>query len=303
MSGLVRRLIISATVDGLVLHTHGAGEQQKSVALEYGSARLRHRATNTPQHGVHGLRLEAFGIIGLVEIADSYYLIAITRRKEVAKIFGKPIYLVEDVAVLPLSSQHDAEDALKSATKTDGLDSDDSDNSDSEAESQSTRHEASATLSTTPGDDVPKSQGKNASSTSIAEIVATRNVSFGRFASQWFSRQKPTDSGTSVNTPKNEPLTPKPAEKGDAIVEDVEQAVKAKEAGSDSPNPSNITYAATRSLLPRILRTIKMVFTSQSYFYSYDFDLTKRIQGIHNADQKLNVPQMESVVSTSSILC
>lgn len=298
MSGLVRRLIIFATAEGLVLHAHGSAEHQRSVALEYGSARLQDCEPNTPQHGVPGSRLEAFGLIGIVDIASSSYLIAITKRKHVAKIFDKPVYLIEDVAVLPLSSQTDAEQAIKSAIGSVNLDSNESNGSDSEPDDETPRQDSSAALSTTPGDEVRPHQEKNASSTSIAEIVATRNVSFGKFASQWFSRQRPTSVEPTADT-EHEAATPKPAEKGDTIVEDVDNAVRAKEAASTSANTSqtsNANYVATRNLLPRILRTIKMVFTSQSYFFSYDFDLTRRIQDIDTAEQKLNLQQMNSVV-------
>jgi hypothetical protein len=42
-------------------------------------------------------------------------LIAITRREQVAQIFGKSIYVVTDVALVPLSSQSEAEKGVAAA--------------------------------------------------------------------------------------------------------------------------------------------------------------------------------------------
>ena len=42
----------------------------------------------------------------------------------------------------------------------------------------------------TPADDTRPFEEKNSSSTSIAEHIATRNVPFGNFATQWLSRQR-----------------------------------------------------------------------------------------------------------------
>lgn len=297
MSGLVRRLLIFTTVDGLILHAHGNSDHQRSLALEYGTANFQQTGANTPQHGVQGARLEAFGLIGVVDIASTSYLIAITKRKQVAKIFDKPIYLIEDITVLPLSSQHDAEQAIRLATRPGDSDSNYSDDSGSDAEEENSVRDASVELSTTPGNDIRPLQEKNASSTSIAEIVATRNVSFGRFASQWFSRQKaPPSTGANAGTVDNV-TTPMPAEKGDTIVEDIENAERAKDVSPATSQVSSTDYVATQNLLPRILKTVKMVFTSQSYFFSYEFDLTKRFQDLDPGDQKLNLQRMNSVVS------
>lgn len=41
------------------------------------------------------------------------YLVTITRRQQVAQIFGFPIYVVTDVAVTPCHSRADAEESIK----------------------------------------------------------------------------------------------------------------------------------------------------------------------------------------------
>src|SRR5271167_3705762 len=55
---------------------------------------------------------------GVLSIASFSYLIAITRREQVAQILGKPVYVISGVAVLPLSSQHDANKAITAAATT-----------------------------------------------------------------------------------------------------------------------------------------------------------------------------------------
>ena len=209
----------------------------------------------------------------MLEIANSSYLIAITKRKEVARIFDKPIFLVTDVALLPLSSQSDASAAIKAASETsEGGDTSESGLSDSDDDHNAKK---AADIASTPGDDVRPFSNRNASNTSVAEEVARGTVTFGRFASQWFSRRKSTTAETSS---KNERSEPRPAEEGDQVVEDIKAANQKKAAASQQQSGTASEQAqsiATINLTPRILRTTKMLFTSGSYFYSHDIDLTR----------------------------
>ena len=41
------------------------------------------------------------------------YLVTITRREQVAQVFGLPIYVATQVAVTPCSSQSDAEESVR----------------------------------------------------------------------------------------------------------------------------------------------------------------------------------------------
>lgn len=64
MSSLVRRSIIFAAVEGLVIQGHGNKDQNKSILIEYGTQRLSERARVSHVHTHPSPRLEAFGIIG-----------------------------------------------------------------------------------------------------------------------------------------------------------------------------------------------------------------------------------------------
>ena len=297
MSSLVRRLLIFATVEGLIFQSHGPPQHHKSLLIEYGSEKLSESNPTQVQSHITP-RLEAFGLIGLINIANLPHVIAITKRKEVARVFGKPVYLITDVAILPLSSQQEANQAIKDAIGSSNHAPDEAESSGSEDEGRQTEQAAAENLVVASADEPGPLKRNNSSSTSVAEDVAKRNVSFGKFASQWLSRQR--WSGLPADAEPADTLVsePKPASKDDSIVEDVAAAQAAKEAGSSeevsSPAKSQPPrYAATLGLLPRILRTTKMILTSGSYFFSYDFDLTRRFQDQDPPDQVLSISSLD----------
>jgi len=241
-------------------------------------------------------------LTGFIKIATSSYLIAITKREEVARIFDKPVYLVTDVTLLPLTSQNDADEAIKAATSSSESASEDSDSSVGDTEDQSSNDTKSAQLGTTPADDVGPYQGKNPSSTSVAEDVATRNVSFGNFASQWLSRQKWPASTLSANKTVIDSSEPKPASKDDDLPKDLAGVEHSTGTESKVPGTSQGSkYSTTINLLPRILKTTKMIFTSGSYFFSYDINLTKRMEDLGPADQPFKHKDLDPTVSLRSM--
>ena len=207
-----------------------------------------------------------------------------------------------DIALLPLGSQHEADEAIKDAADSSETASDDSDTSVGDAENEHSDQAKAAQLADTPSDETGPYQGKNASSTSVAEDVATRNVSFGKFASQWLSRQKWPASRSSAGPPDTESSESKPASKDDDLLEDLAVAENNKRTDThDDPKargtPQGPKYSTTTKLLPRILRTTKMIFTSGSYFFSYDIDLTKRVQDLSPSGQPLNHKNLDPLVS------
>lgn len=243
-------------------------------------------------------------LAGFLNIANSSYLIAITKREEVAKIFGKPVYLVKDVTLLPLSSIGEATTCIRDFESV-HQGSDESDASSSDEENGESPKRFTSDLGTTPGDDIKPFNGKNRSSTSIAESVATRNVTFGNFASQWLTRQKSSNAERSDDQANDSISEPKPASSKDQIVEDIERAHRMKDAKDTGPatEPQETKYVATTGLLPRILRTTKMLLTSGSYFYSHDFDLTHNLANLNLAKrEQLEVKELDKTVGTRSEL-
>lgn len=231
------------------------------------------------------------------------YLIAITKREEVAQIAGKPIYLVADVALLPLTSQQEASDAIKNALASSDTDSDGSDSEASDSEDTTSSKTVSAELGSTPGDDLGPFHGKNDSNTSVAQDVATGNVSFGRFATQWLSRQRWPASNTNSDPSSKEVGISSRTTTAQTSVEPEEsvpanQPSKIESAAKSLERDKQAVGVATMGLLSRILRTTKMVFTSRSYFFSYDIDLTRRFETLGRIGQPLNLRNLDPLVSS-----
>lgn len=291
MSGFVRRLVIFATIEGLVLQAHGHPENHKSLLIDYKTHKVVDSAKSTPPHNQDVVRLDAHGLIGLLTIANLSYLIAITKREEVGRIFDKPIYRVADVVLLPLASFREASDAIRNMADATGQASDDSDSSISDSEDTDVKRNKVTDIASTPGDDNRPFQGQNSSSTSVAEDVARGNVSFGRFATQWLSRQRWPTAKAKAPPFNAEESEPDPVSKDDKVVKNLE-AAKAQKEAADKPQAQQAS--TTLALLPRMLRTTKFLFCSGSYFFSYDIDLTRRFGNRDPIDQPLELRNIDS---------
>ncbi|RMZ82432.1 hypothetical protein DV737_g2093, partial [Chaetothyriales sp. CBS 132003] len=111
--------------------------------------------------------------------------------ESVAQIFGKPIYVVTDVTLLPLSSQRDASSAITSAieAKKSSEPATDSESTDSEPDGREYTSGSSSVNSSLPDDSKDCTIPKSEPSPSIAQNVYNKRAQFGTFASQWFSRR------------------------------------------------------------------------------------------------------------------
>ncbi|WPH03542.1 SAC1-recessive suppressor of secretory defect [Acrodontium crateriforme] len=210
--GLVRKLLICAAADGLLLHPTG-GRGDGSVKIEYGRGKPNRIAPLPPskahknehQSDDEEESVEAHGIVGLLNLASSSYLVSITRRTQVALIYGKPVYEIKDVTLIPLSSQKEAKEAIDAAQRrikrdsrvlaageeTDesdiGEDSDNASVPDAEhgpTEPSSPIAKDAAALEPPGKDARPKSEDDGA--TVVKNVVQNRGR-YGRFADRWFS--------------------------------------------------------------------------------------------------------------------
>jgi SacI homology domain len=294
MPGLVRKLIICASANGLIIQAHGSIEHHKAIQIDYRSRRIQDcRADEAAKHKSE-IQLEAHGLIGtapfapvlvgaltvlgILYLASSSFLIAITRREQVAQIFGKPVYVVTDVAFLPLSSQQEASIAIKSATEarktTESAPDSDLSDSDTEDYKQSTKAEDASS----PTDDhqpLPKSE----SSTSIAQDVYAKRGQFGKFASQWLSRRGwgVGQAAGQPNTTANVSPSAGATAHGDATA--AATPLKPEDAAAEMADQSasaDPTQTSIDAMIPKILRNSRLILTSKSFFFSYDFDLTRR---------------------------
>lgn len=330
MPGLVRKLLVFAAVDGLILQpapprNHPPTTQQ-AIKIDYkgnvGPLLQDRRREDTAPNA-----LEAHGIIGLLKVATSIFLISICGREQVAQVRGKPIYNVTDVALIPLSSQADADRAITAArehvqrhrkARGAGVEEIDSESDEDTASVTDSLDEESASPPNEAADPVTGQQAPAERRTSVAEDVMQRKGLYGRFAEKWFSKKgwkadsrRSQGLSSDENVPKTTPKNVESTLPKDEITTDPSTAGAGPpkdEHASDVISPEEIPKAlegssdgTTITLLPKILRTTKMYFASGNFFFSYDYDLS---HGISEQQPNSSLPlfkQFDPLVSP--VLC
>ncbi len=240
---------------------------------------------------------DSVALIGLLTVAPVSYLIGILRREEVAQVRGCPIYVVTDVALIPLSSQSEAKKAIDQAKESlkksgqHGSPSPDSDTSDDdETHVGASQHERDDKASPVGSDSsakedpsTPQTVGPARSTSSVVEDVIGKKGQYGRFAERWFSRkgwttEKRRAQGMSVDgdeRPGTSSGLSDPQSKAPSPATTLDGA-KSNHAG-ESNMPGNPPANVTNTLLPKLLRTTRMLLGSGSFFFSYELDITRRL--------------------------
>lgn len=315
MPSLVRKLLIVAAADGLILQPsapkHHAPTTQQAIHVDYNGnvgPLLKGRRGEDPAP----ISLEAHGIIGLLQVATSRFLISICDREQVAQIRGKPIYRITQVALIPLSSQAEANkaiastrDDLKRKNRAPGA-------SDEESDSESEEGAPSLTDSLLE-EDVPAApkvtdtltgrKGDAQQKTSVAEDVMQRKGVYGRFADKWFSRKgwsadnrllqglRSDDDLRAKNMPQNvdsivadQPTAPAQPDTIPSADKNIPETISPTEIPQALGGEKDAT---TLALLPKILQTTSMYFSSGNFFFSYDYDLS---HGIEKQQPTSNLP-------------
>lgn len=278
MSPIARKLLIFAGIDGLILqplHTHKSVEKREragAIKLNYKNANITSTsATPAPNDApARSKGFEAFGIVGLLTVSKTSFLISITRREEVALIHGKPIYVITEVAITPLTSQKEAsksvEDTATSLRKR-------ASGTDSETESDSDDQEDNVEAVNDDVEDLPEDdQHKSAShgrSSSVAEDVIRNKGGYGRFAQKWFSKNGWTaDRKRGLGLSGSE--SPHTAPKKD-IAGDIPEVALDEGDDKTRDHPDS-----AETMIPKLLKTTSLLFgSSRSFFFSYDHDLTR----------------------------
>ncbi|KAH7055949.1 SacI homology domain-containing protein [Macrophomina phaseolina] len=309
MPGLVRKLLIFAAVDGLILQpapprNHPPTTQQ-AIKVDY-KGNVQPLLKDRRDEDTTAQALEVHGIVGLLQAAKSSFLIAISRRELVAQIRGKPVYVVTDVALIPLASQAEANNAITQARESlkrhrgsDG--SGESSESESDTDTDTDTSSDHLTIDESLPDTPPPEAEKNATTatapgrrTSVAEDVIGRKGVYGRFAQRWFSKKGWSAEGRRMQgMSSDEDLAQKPKARSPVPApQDAPEATASTAADPVSPPPSGsdatvkpVDDAAqdlpksadnnTGTLLPKILKTTKLYFSSRSFFFSYDLDLSR----------------------------
>lgn len=230
-----------------------------------------------------------------MQIASFSFLLCITRREQIAQIFGKPIYIIRDVTILPLSTQAEADQAITQAraglqkaraAREANLAS--SESEESEYESLDDHAVGDPPEAQIPADERPQIAGRSESTTSVVQDVIERKGQYGQFASQWFSRRgwgldHQRVEGTSTEKiqeidqqqKKPQPHTTESISQGDPLPTTVETLGQSS-AVDEVPSSQRLSQEAAIQMLPKILRTTKLLFTTQNFYFSYDFNISTR---------------------------
>lgn len=247
---------------------------------------------------------------GLLDLVATKYLISITQREQVAQIRGKPVYSIKDVTLIPLSSQSEAEEAIVSAGRAlnqgKKVANDDTEESDIEddADTESVNDEPSA--ETAEALNAPESTVLQKSTTFVKDVVQDKGK-YGRFAERWFSKGGWASKNRKTQGMSEENLTAEQVKEADRALPETEatpdvvqnseseqkpvevtesQAMETGENAQSQEQPSKPT-SNIENLTPRILRSARLYFSSSGFFFSYDYDLSTRLQASTSSSSPL----------------
>ena len=145
-------------------------------------------------------------------------------------------------------------------------------------------------------------QKEVSSTSSIARDVIANRGQYGRFAAQWFSKQG-WSGGKGVGTDPASKQVEQPEAIGSAAHEHTAVAKNQPDTSKEPKSQGQEHVKDARRLatdisiteaIPKILRRTKMILTSGSYFFSYEFDLTRRMALI---DGRVEAPTRETLDS------
>lgn len=188
------------------------------------------------------------------------------------------MYVVTDVAIIPLSSQSDATEAIRQARQQqDGTRGKTATSDTSDSECESIQSEEESPSDPDPGLVIPIER-ENAAN--VAQDVIRKQGNYGRFAGQWFSREGwklertrtlglSTENINAKAAAGGRPFAPSRGRSGDTAAK-----CDDREGGSAAEAPME---GSGVQLLPKLLKTTKMILSAASFFFSYDVDLTRRL--------------------------
>jgi len=227
--------------------------------------------------------------------------------------------VIKDIAILPISSQAEAEKAITQTQaelqKVKRPKEDDeavSTSEESENESFDESSVADPSEPQTPARETLHKAAQSENTTNVVQDVIQRK-GYGRFASQWFSRrgwgvgnkragESSTDQAAAAErgVEKSQPRAAESTSENDSPPV-VLEAPQHENAEADAASPQISSNEAAGQMLPKILRTAKLLFISQSFYFSYDFNITKRFGSSSTDSLKTVSPEgFEPLVGESS---
>ena len=174
-----------------------------------------------------------------------------------------------EVAVTPCSTKSEAEEAVRKTSQQ--LSKQARDLSD-ESESSDEEVELPPTFSDEVEDAVAHEEHPRPASgrrSSIVEDVIRQRGSYGRFTQRWFSR-----SGWTLDQKRNMGLS-----NSESVPETQVDPTEKSSARKVPLEEESIGSVNGPELLPKLLRTVQVLFgSSRSFYFSYDFDLTRSLE-------------------------
>lgn len=224
-----------------------------------------------------------------------------------AQFWGKPIYVVTDIALIPISSQQEAQTAITRAAERakrhayesdladdDGADS--GDNATISSEGAEVYSGRTAMIGARDPEGLSLVGNSRSKEPGIAEEVIARRGAYSTFAQRWFSQRgwgfdkrkiqgaslAPTSTVTSPNLDSAEfspesRQTDTTSERSSSLHRDVD---------SNDRNAA-VSDSVALKLLPKLLHTTRLLFTSKTFFFSYDNDITRRMQAVRRVSTDL----------------
>jgi hypothetical protein len=219
----------------------------------------------------------------------------------VASIAGKPVYCISEVALIPLSSQADAEKAILKARDSQVRHAQFSEDYLTDASDDEDTISLADDESTGDPDPDPAPHDKTAEETltkssTIAQHVAARKLLFGRFADRWLSirgaasrigtagsqdtREEDSHPQPTVTTAHKDSSSPVQPDHVSETKHDEHLAIDEDTVGDSQTKQDESDPASEKvpiALLPKLLSTSRFLFGSRNFFFSYDHDLSRRI--------------------------
>jgi len=234
-------------------------------------------------------------------VSSYAYLITISRRQQVAQIFGKPVYVITGVSIIPLGSQAEAQQAINHTQKlaNKNKDKQDQEEEDMQSDIESTLEGTVDNEQSVESDREVPEPSRGRPSVDLGEFGVAKNViekkgAYGVFADKWFSKRGWTTgskksqgmSNKQDNTVEMEEKNPLNAAAENALAEQAEKDTST--SWPESPEvkrtaAEDLTYTEqerlTTSLIPKLVQTTKLLLSSRIFHYSYEQDITSRNVG------------------------
>lgn len=159
----------------------------------------------------------------------------------------------------------------------------------------------------------------NKATTVVADVIKNKGQ-YGRFAQRWFSKGGWKSDGIRKQGMSETDLTLTPEQKKQAEdslpdnAKDQVESTPAEQKSEPAPEPQPTSAVESTpiapkdttltNLIPRILKTTNLYFTSRSFYFSYDYDLSRSLS--RQESTSASVPlykRFDPLVSMSPSIC